>query len=309
MLGTAEDMIPSSLQDLSKQTDIPYGTVLDSAVYDHVRTKAMNPFERDSMYSQMWKMINRTSNAENNVEESQEGIRRFTPAPAVSRSIDTLYRVHNEEKLGLAHYLPAEASIATFVQVPNLALLSKDLKKQCWASEVILKRTYSASVFVARLGNYNSILVAYQYHLMRSLSESHRSSPQQLDELHLVNKNLLRASKLNGQAVGRNLAALQAAHRQLWLSQVTWVRWGQGIAVGHPLQEGNRLTEALIGSTALRRPSHRPSSSPRSLLPEAQCPFSQSHLEYCRQCTTDIRVLPTIQTSYSAIQASLPFGV
>ncbi|KAK6494274.1 glutamate receptor ionotropic [Huso huso] len=65
-----------SLQDLSKQTDIPYGTVLDSAVYDHVRTKGMNPFERDSMYSQMWKMINRTSNAENNVEESQEGIRR-----------------------------------------------------------------------------------------------------------------------------------------------------------------------------------------------------------------------------------------
>ncbi|XP_058852827.1 glutamate receptor ionotropic, delta-2 isoform X2 [Acipenser ruthenus] len=65
-----------SLQDLSKQTDIPYGTVLDSAVYDHVRTKGMNPFERDSMYSQMWKMINRTSSAENNVEESQEGIRR-----------------------------------------------------------------------------------------------------------------------------------------------------------------------------------------------------------------------------------------
>ncbi|KAK1175995.1 glutamate receptor ionotropic, delta-2-like [Acipenser oxyrinchus oxyrinchus] len=65
-----------SLQDLSKQTGIPYGTVLDSAVYDHVRTKGMNPFERDSMYSQMWKMINRTSNAENNVEESQEGIRR-----------------------------------------------------------------------------------------------------------------------------------------------------------------------------------------------------------------------------------------
>ncbi|XP_066567793.1 glutamate receptor ionotropic, delta-2 [Amia ocellicauda] len=65
-----------SLQDLSKQTDIPYGTVLDSAVYDQVRTKGMNPFERDTMYSQMWKMINRTGGAENNVEESKEGIRR-----------------------------------------------------------------------------------------------------------------------------------------------------------------------------------------------------------------------------------------
>ncbi|XP_072289410.1 glutamate receptor ionotropic, delta-2 isoform X2 [Eucyclogobius newberryi] len=65
-----------SLQDLSKQTELPYGTVLDSAVYDQVRSKAMNPFERDPMYSQMWRMMNRTGGAENNVEESREGIRK-----------------------------------------------------------------------------------------------------------------------------------------------------------------------------------------------------------------------------------------
>lgn len=65
-----------SLQDLSKQTELPYGTVLDSAVYDQVRAKAMNPFERDPMYSQMWRMINRTGSADNNVEESKEGIRK-----------------------------------------------------------------------------------------------------------------------------------------------------------------------------------------------------------------------------------------
>ncbi|XP_038560137.1 glutamate receptor ionotropic, delta-2 isoform X3 [Micropterus salmoides] len=65
-----------SLQDLSKQTELPYGTVLDSAVYDQVRHKAMNPFERDPMYSQMWRMINRTGGGDNNVEESKEGIRK-----------------------------------------------------------------------------------------------------------------------------------------------------------------------------------------------------------------------------------------
>ncbi|KAK5614621.1 Glutamate receptor ionotropic, delta-2 [Crenichthys baileyi] len=65
-----------SLQDLSKQTELPYGTVLDSAVYDQVRSKAMNPFERDPMYSQMWRMINHTGGADNNVEESREGIRK-----------------------------------------------------------------------------------------------------------------------------------------------------------------------------------------------------------------------------------------
>lgn len=68
-----------SLQDLSKQTDLPYGTVLDSAVYDQVRSKGMNPFERDPMYSQMWRMINHTGGADNNVEESRDGIRKVPP--------------------------------------------------------------------------------------------------------------------------------------------------------------------------------------------------------------------------------------
>ncbi|MGH0184314.1 UNVERIFIED_CONTAM: hypothetical protein FKN15_014617 [Acipenser sinensis] len=114
--------------------------------------------------------------------------------------MDILYRVHDGEKLGLA-------------QVPNLALLSYATtcpNKQCWVSEVILKHAYSASDFAARLGNYNSILVAYQYHLLRSLYENHRPSPQQLDELRLVKKNLLCVSKLNGQAVVDEM--LQRSH-------------------------------------------------------------------------------------------------
>lgn len=65
-----------SLQDLSRQTELPYGTVLDSAVYDQLRSKGMNPFERDPLYAQMWRMINRTGGADNNVEDSKEGIRK-----------------------------------------------------------------------------------------------------------------------------------------------------------------------------------------------------------------------------------------
>lgn len=75
-----------SLQDLSKQTDIPYGTVLDSAVYEHVRMKGMNPFERDSMYSQMWRMINRSNGSENNVLESQAGIQKVLAVVLHSQS-------------------------------------------------------------------------------------------------------------------------------------------------------------------------------------------------------------------------------
>ncbi|MGH0129125.1 UNVERIFIED_CONTAM: hypothetical protein FKN15_038372 [Acipenser sinensis] len=109
-------------------------------------------------------------------------------APAVSQSMDTLYRVHDAEKLGLAQFPPVNASIAVSVQAPNLALLSKDSicpNKQCRVSEVILKRAYLASAFAAWLGNFNSILVAYQSHLLL-LSDNHRPSPLQLDELCLV---------------------------------------------------------------------------------------------------------------------------
>ncbi|MGH0146309.1 UNVERIFIED_CONTAM: hypothetical protein FKN15_030055 [Acipenser sinensis] len=128
--------------------------------------------------------------------------------------MDALYRVHDVEKLGLAHFPP----VAALVRAPNLALLSKDTAcpyKQCWVSEVILKRAYSAGAFATQLGP----LLAYQTYLLQSLSMNHRPSPQQLDELRLVNKNLLRVSKLNGQAVGTNLAVLVTTHRQLWLSQ------------------------------------------------------------------------------------------
>ncbi|MGH0142930.1 UNVERIFIED_CONTAM: hypothetical protein FKN15_030505 [Acipenser sinensis] len=56
--------------------------------------------------------------------------------------------------------------------------------------------------------------------------------------------------------------------------------------------------EVIISSAALHKNrSRRRNSGPRSLLPQAQAPFSWSHLEYWRQCTTDIWVLTNVQTS------------
>ncbi|MGH0138196.1 UNVERIFIED_CONTAM: hypothetical protein FKN15_066747 [Acipenser sinensis] len=49
--------------------------------------------------------------------------------------------------------------------------------------------------------------------------ETHKPSSQQLNELRLSSRNLLRLSMLSGQMIGRNLAGLVAARRQLWLSQ------------------------------------------------------------------------------------------
>ncbi|MGH0157187.1 UNVERIFIED_CONTAM: hypothetical protein FKN15_037303 [Acipenser sinensis] len=62
----------------------------------------------------------------------------------------------------------------------------------------------------ACLGIYNSILVAYQAHLLGSIAETHKPLSQQLDELRLVSRNLLRLSKLNGQAIGSTGGCSQA---------------------------------------------------------------------------------------------------
>ncbi|MGH0164647.1 UNVERIFIED_CONTAM: hypothetical protein FKN15_047636 [Acipenser sinensis] len=67
--------------------------------------------------------------------------------------------------------------------------------------------------------HYSSILVAYQSMLLPLLSSDHRPFPLQLDELGLVNNHLLQLSNYSGQALGRSMAALVVARRQLWLAQ------------------------------------------------------------------------------------------
>ncbi|MGH0141046.1 UNVERIFIED_CONTAM: hypothetical protein FKN15_007575 [Acipenser sinensis] len=81
------------------------------------------------------------------------------------------------------------------------------------------------------------------YQLQGSLS--HRPTPQQLEELQLVNKNLLRISNFNGQAVGRNLAALVAARRQLWLSQARIADGDKAQLLDSPITSGHTFGPAV----------------------------------------------------------------
>ncbi|MGH0132130.1 UNVERIFIED_CONTAM: hypothetical protein FKN15_049991 [Acipenser sinensis] len=137
-------------------------------------------------------------------------------------------------------WLFPDAAIASLVQAPKLALLTKDAT--CPNKQF---RAYSGDVFTALLGNCNSILVAYQTCLLKAVSESHRPSPQQLEELCLVNKNLLRISKLNGQAVGRNLTALIAARRHLCLSQARVSDGDKALLLGAPITPGHTFGPAV----------------------------------------------------------------
>uniref|UniRef100_A0A3P8UWN6 Glutamate receptor n=1 Tax=Cynoglossus semilaevis TaxID=244447 RepID=A0A3P8UWN6_CYNSE len=65
-----------SFQDLSKQVDLVYGTVRDSAVYEYFKAKGTNPLEQDNTFAELWKTINKNNGFENSVTSPTEGIRK-----------------------------------------------------------------------------------------------------------------------------------------------------------------------------------------------------------------------------------------
>uniref|UniRef100_A0A3Q3KHU6 Glutamate receptor n=1 Tax=Monopterus albus TaxID=43700 RepID=A0A3Q3KHU6_MONAL len=65
-----------SFQDLSKQADLAYGTVRDSAMYEYFRAKGTNPLEQDSTFAELWKTINKNNGFENSVSSPSEGIKK-----------------------------------------------------------------------------------------------------------------------------------------------------------------------------------------------------------------------------------------
>ncbi|MGH0146494.1 UNVERIFIED_CONTAM: hypothetical protein FKN15_020171 [Acipenser sinensis] len=167
-------------------------------------------------------------------------------APAVPRS-GTTYRVHEGDKMGLVQFPPVGSTIPALAQPANLALLSKDAacpNKQCRVTEVLLKKAYSANAFVARLGNYNTCLVAYQSHIWGSAAEGGLTLDQ-TEELRLISRMLLRLAQLLSQATGRSMAALVAARRQLWLSQARLTENNKAALLDAPITPGHTFGPAV----------------------------------------------------------------
>ncbi|KAM7385402.1 hypothetical protein PAMP_001488 [Pampus punctatissimus] len=65
-----------SFQDLSKQLDLVYGTVRDSAVYEYFQVKGTNPLEQDSTFAELWKTINKNNGFEHSVSSPSDGIKK-----------------------------------------------------------------------------------------------------------------------------------------------------------------------------------------------------------------------------------------
>ncbi|MGH0147378.1 UNVERIFIED_CONTAM: hypothetical protein FKN15_010303 [Acipenser sinensis] len=88
---------------------------------------------------------------------------------------------------------------------------------QCRVTGTHLRRAYAVEARVTRLANTAGILTAYLDGILR---EASLPEPVAL-ELRLLSAMLLQISGLQGQALGRSLASLIVAHRQLWLSQAS----------------------------------------------------------------------------------------
>uniref|UniRef100_A0A673LR30 Glutamate receptor n=1 Tax=Sinocyclocheilus rhinocerous TaxID=307959 RepID=A0A673LR30_9TELE len=70
-----------TFQDLSKQTELSYGTVRDSAVFEYFRVKGTNPLEQDSTFAELWRTINKNQGQDNSVTSPAEGIRKVKRDP------------------------------------------------------------------------------------------------------------------------------------------------------------------------------------------------------------------------------------
>ncbi|KAM9772700.1 glutamate receptor ionotropic, delta-1-like isoform 1-T1 [Syngnathus typhle] len=65
-----------SFQDLSRQMEVDYGTVRDSAVYDYLRNKGTNPLEQDGTYAELWRTVSKNGGLDFSVSSPSEGIRK-----------------------------------------------------------------------------------------------------------------------------------------------------------------------------------------------------------------------------------------
>ncbi|MGH0170314.1 UNVERIFIED_CONTAM: hypothetical protein FKN15_070051 [Acipenser sinensis] len=102
---------------------------------------------------------------------------------------------------------------------PPVGGLSKDPvcpNSQCRITEAHLKKAYAAEAQVTRLAITGGLLTAYLDGMLHSVT-----LPEPLaSELPAVSGTLLQISGFQGQTLGRSLAGLVVARRQLWLSQV-----------------------------------------------------------------------------------------
>ncbi|MGH0116145.1 UNVERIFIED_CONTAM: hypothetical protein FKN15_074786 [Acipenser sinensis] len=152
------------------------------------------------------------------MEEVRPSWDRPASGPSLLNQAAPLASLEGAEKLGLEGYPPVDSTITALVKAAPVGGLARDPacpNPQCKVTETHLKRACAAEVQATRLSNTASVLTPYMDGV---LCEALLPKPVATD-LHLLSSTLLQISILQGHALGRSLAGLIVARRQLWRSQ------------------------------------------------------------------------------------------
>ncbi|MGH0153493.1 UNVERIFIED_CONTAM: hypothetical protein FKN15_055371 [Acipenser sinensis] len=177
------------------------------------------PAPSSSVQALMERAANFVSEQHNFLEEVKSSWQHPASVPSVSKSVAALASMEGAEAVGLAQFPLVDSTIAALVRAPSVGGLPKDPvcpNGQCRITEAHLEKAYMTEAQVMCLANTGGLLTAYLDGMLRSVT-----LPEPLaSELRTVSSSLLQISGFQGQALGRSLAGLVVAHRQLWLSQV-----------------------------------------------------------------------------------------
>uniref|UniRef100_A0A8C4Q6I3 Glutamate receptor n=1 Tax=Eptatretus burgeri TaxID=7764 RepID=A0A8C4Q6I3_EPTBU len=97
-----------SLHDLARQSELQYGTVLDSSIYEHIRLQGLNPLAQGGLFAELWKVIGRGNGTENCVRDPRDGARRVS-AGGYAFLWDT----------AVLEYMTLNAQHCTFITFPS----------------------------------------------------------------------------------------------------------------------------------------------------------------------------------------------
>ncbi|MGH0118725.1 UNVERIFIED_CONTAM: hypothetical protein FKN15_005711 [Acipenser sinensis] len=162
--------------------------------------------------------------------------------PSVLEQASLLASLEGVEKLGLAGFLRKTPPSRPWLRPCRwVGWLDPACPiPQCKVMETHLKRAYAAEVQATHLSNMASVLTAYMDGVLRK-----DPFPELVAmELRLLFSTLLQISGLQGQAIGRSLASLIVAQRQLWLSQPI-VHADKATLIDAPISPGHNFGPAV----------------------------------------------------------------
>ncbi|MGH0166413.1 UNVERIFIED_CONTAM: hypothetical protein FKN15_050764 [Acipenser sinensis] len=187
--------------------------------------------------------------------------------------------------------LLVDSTIAALVKAPPVGGLIKDPacpNPQCRVTETLLKRAYAAEAQATRLANTASVLTTYFDGVLR---EDPLPRPV-ATELRLLSSTLLQVSGLQGQALGRSLASLVVARRQLWLSQARVPDADKAALLDVPISTGHTFGPAVEEILQRSHQEREVSRQVAALLPPRASAWGRSSRWRAPQTRTVTRTVP-----------------